>query len=531
MRPDDTPAPTERAAAPCAASTRLATACVRRSCSARFVEIGPTTVAERALAYAARDPLPRAVAPAAQLRVSDSSDEVPDIGIGDDILVADDSPTNLIAIESALAPLGRKVVTVSSGTEALSRLLEQDFALIVLDVAMPGITGIETARLIRSRPRSRGTPIVFVTGMSWQDDAVDEAYDAGGFDFLVKPVRPEVLRAKVRVFLKLQERTRALRRQEEELRVSQARLYEHELLEQRQRFESELLDTRLQQLAEVDRGQQQLAGIIGNELLNPLQTLQMAFDLLREHPNAEKGERICSLVEHRLVHVTRLVKILIDVARVAAGQLELHLQTVNVTELVGQALEDCRPIIETRKLRVRFEAETDTAPLVTGDPTRLHQALTTLIDQAAQATAEGGEVTILSRVAGSDVVVSVTDSGRGIAPAQLPRTFDMFVGEGLSQGVAALNLGLTLVKRLIDLHDGAIRATSDGVGKGSTFEIRLALAPQDVELSSMDLYASQEVSVLSPADLYASQEVLITSAESMSAPTMTMQAVRPPDDD
>ena len=453
---------------------------------------------------------------------------MPDIGIGDDILVVDDSPTNLIAIEAALVPLGRNVITVSSGVEALARLLDQDFALIVLDVAMPGITGIETARLIRSRPRSRGTPIVFVTGMSWQDDAVDEAYEAGGFDFLVKPVRPEVLRAKVRVFLKLQERTRALRRQEEELRVSQARLYEHELHEQRQRYESELFDTRLQQLAEVDRGQQQLAGIIGNELLNPLQTLQMAFDLLREHPNA--GERICSLVEHRLVHVTRLVKILIDVARVAAGQLELHLETVNVTEIVGQAIEACRAIVETRKLRVRFETETDTAPLVTGDPTRLHQALTTLIDQAAQATAEGGEILITSTVAGGDVVVRVTDSGRGIAPAQLSRTFDMFVGEGLSQGVAALNLGLTLVKRLIDLHDGAIRATSDGLGKGSTFEIRLALAPQDVELSSLDFYASHEVAVLSPADLYASHEVLITSAEAMSAHTLTMPAVRPPDD-
>jgi signal transduction histidine kinase len=457
-------------------------------------------------------------------------EEISDIGIGDDILVADDSPTNLVAIEAALGPLGRNIVTVSSGVEALAKLLEQDFALIVLDVAMPGITGIETARMIRSRPRSRGTPIVFVTGMAWQDDAVDEAYEAGGFDFLVKPVRAEVLRAKVRVFLKLQERTRALRRQEEALRISQARLYEHELHEQRQRFESELFEARLQQLSEVDRGQQQLAGIIGNELLNPLQTLQMAFDLLREHPNAEKGDRICSLVEHRLVHVTRLVKILIDVARVAAGQLELQLQTVNITDIVGQALEECRSVVGTRKLRVRFDAETTTTPLVTGDPTRLHQALTTLIDQAAQATAEGGEIVITSQVVGSDVVVCVTDTGRGIAAAQLPRTFDMFVGDGLAQGVAALNLGLTLVKRLVDLHDGSIRVTSEGLGKGSTFELRLALAPQDVELSSMDLYASQEVGILSQLDLYGSQEVMITP-DSLGRPTLQMTAVRSPADD
>ena len=450
---------------------------------------------------------------------SPEPEEVPDIGIGDDILVADDSPTNLVAIESALAPLGRRIVTVGSGTEALARLLDQDFALIVLDVAMPGITGIETARLIRSRPRSRGVPIVFVTGMAWQDDAVDEAYEAGGFDFLIKPVRAEVLRAKVRVFLKLQERTRALRRQEAELRISQARLYEHELHEQRQRFESELLDARLSQLAEVDRRQQQLAGIIGNELLNPLQTLQMAFELLRAHPNAEKGERICSLVEHRLVHVTRLVKVLIDVARVAAGQLELHVETVNLADVVRQALDDCRSLLATRKLTVRFEADATTPPLVMGDPTHLLQAMTTLVDQAAQATAEGGEITITAGVSGGDVLVCVTDSGRGLAPGQLAKTFDMFVGDAGGPGAGSLNLGLTLVKRLVDLHDGAIRATSAGVGKGTTFELRLALAPQDVDLAALDLFASQDISVGSP--------------ESLNTPTVRMPAMMAvtPDED
>lgn len=437
-------------------------------------------VAERAIASRLAPP------PEAVLEVARSSgpteveaaDEVLDIGIGDDILVADDSPTNLIAMESALAPLGRRIVTVGSGTEALAKLLEQDFALIFLDVSMPGITGIETARLIRSRPKSRGTPIVFVTGMEWKDESVDAAYEAGGFDFMVKPVRPEVLRAKACVFLKLQERTRELRQREAALRISQARLYEHELAEQRQRFESELLDAQVSQLAEVDRRQQQLAGLIGNELLNPLQTLQMAFELLRAHPNAEKGERICSLVEHRLVHVTRLVKVLIDVARVSAGQLELHVETVNLADIVKQALDDCRALLATRRITARLEADA-IGPLVMGDPTHLLQAMTTLIDQAAQATAEGGELTARVMIAGGDVVVGVSGTGRS-TPAL---------------GTPALNLGMTLVRRLVDLHDGAIRVQADGP---PDFELRLALAPQEVELSSLDVYASQEVATISP---------------------------------
>src|SRR5215468_4376973 len=92
-----------------------------------------------------------------------ADDEPSDIGIGDDILIVDDTPANLVAFEAALAPLGRRLILAHSGTEALARLLDQDFALVVLDVAMPDMTGIDTARLIRARERSRGTPIIFVT--------------------------------------------------------------------------------------------------------------------------------------------------------------------------------------------------------------------------------------------------------------------------------------------------------------------------------------------------------------------------------
>lgn len=412
--------------------------------------------------------------------------EIADVGIGDAILVVDDNPANLVAMESALQPLGRSLVFASSGVEALGKLLDQDFALILLDVAMPGMTGIEAARLIRSRERSRGTPIIFVTGMAWQDEAIDEAYEAGGSDFLVKPVRAEVLCAKARVFLTLQQRTRTLRRQAEELRDSQARRYEHELHEQRKRFESKLLDSKLEQLAEADRRQHGFAAIIGNELLNPLQTLHMAFDLLREHPNADMGERIHALVEHRLAHVTRLVEGLIDVARVAAGRLVLTPETVNVTEILRQALGDCRPVIEAGKLTARLEAELPTVPLVMGDPVRLLQALTTLIDHAARSTPKHGQIVVASSVAAGDVVVRVTDTGRGIAPELLSTMFDIFLDDGPGRDGGRLRLGLILVKRLIELHDGAIRVSSDGIGQGATFEIRLPLAPQDVELSALE---------------------------------------------
>src|SRR4051794_10194586 len=174
------------------------------------------------------------------------------IGHGRDILVVDDNQTNLIAIEAALLPLRRKLVLAHSGIEALARLLEQDFALLILDVAMPGMDGFETAKLVRSRERNRATPIIFITGLSWESDAVLRGYELGAFDFLMKPIRPEVLRAKATVFVQLQERTIELAVKADELRQAQARAFERELHAQRRQFESEVLERQMQQLAETD---------------------------------------------------------------------------------------------------------------------------------------------------------------------------------------------------------------------------------------------------------------------------------------
>lgn len=430
----------------------------------------------------APDPRPTSTAAA--------DDEPSDIGIGDDILLVDDTPANLIAFEAALAPLGRGLVVAHSGTEALARLLDQDFALIVLDVAMPGMSGIDTARLIRARERNRGTPIIFVTGIAWEDAAVDEAYGAGGFDFVTKPVRPELLRAKVRVFLQLQERTRALRRQADQLRASQALLYEHELIEQRKQFESELLDSKLQQLSEGDRRQHELAALIGNELINPLHNLRVAFDLLREHPHADRGERIYTRIEDWLDHVTRLVEGLIDVARLAAGQLAITPESVHVTELVRQALDGCAGTIAARKLAVRIEADPGPALVVLGDPVRLLQAIAVVIDHAVRSADHGGELAITAAAASGDVLFRIRYTGRGFSPGALRRLFDMYAPrderDGHDPDPGRLRLGFALARRLIELHDGSIRASSDGPKRGALFEIRLPQPPQDVDLASLD---------------------------------------------
>ena len=130
-----------------------------------------------------------------------------------EILVVDDNEANLLAVQVALAEFATRLVSVQSGEEALRALLKRDYALVLLDVQMPGMDGFEAARLIRARERSSRTPIIFITAFHRDDDEVLKAYELGAVDFLFKPIVPEILKAKVAVFVSLEEQFRELKRQ------------------------------------------------------------------------------------------------------------------------------------------------------------------------------------------------------------------------------------------------------------------------------------------------------------------------------
>src|SRR5215475_3745878 len=351
------------------------------------------------------------------------------ITYGRDILVVDDHQTNLIAIEAALAPLGRKLVLAHSGVEALGRLLEQDFALIILDVAMPGMDGFETAKLVRSRERNRATPIIFITGLSWENDAV-------------------------------------------------LRGYERELHAQRRRFEAEVMERQMQQLAEADRRKDEFLAILAHELRNPLQPLQTAVEVLEHEPDKPVPARIRKIVQRQVQHITRLVDDLLDVARFTAGKLELRREPVDLDGIVEEAIASCQTSIDSRNHHLKVSAHAPPA-IVHGDPVRLIQCVCNLIHNAVKYTEPGGRLTIDWGTDRGDGFVRVTDNGRGIPADLLPKIFDMFVQERVTpDGGGGLGLGLGLVKRLIELHGGTVRAASDGQDRGATFEIRLPLVEQ-----------------------------------------------------
>ena len=385
-----------------------------------------------------------------------------------DILVVDDAAGSLVAIEAALSELGYRLVVALSGDEALARLLEEDFALILLDVQMPGISGFETARIIRSRARNRHVPIIFMTASASEEVEVLEAYALGAVDFLFKPMHPEVLKAKASVLVELQQRTEDLAQQalEQERHAWEAETLREKTAEM-QRINA--------QLAEADRRKDEFLAMLGHELRNPLAPIHLGLELLRhEQALSEDGERNLQIVSRQVAQLTRLVDDLLDVARITAGTIELRRDRIRLDDIVDQAIITSRPLIEEKRhvLIVRGTAGSD-VPYVDGDSVRLTQVIANLLNNAARYTAPGGRIEIAFGVDAERAFVRVTDNGCGLRPEVLSRIFDMFVQERTATSGGGLGLGLSLARRLVELHGGQISANSEGVGLGSRFELRL----------------------------------------------------------
>ncbi len=396
-----------------------------------------------------------------------------------DILVVDDTPANLAAIGVALDELNYRLVKVQSGKEALRMLLKQDFALVLLDVQMPTMSGFETARLIRARERSRHVPIIFVTAYDRDDEEVLEAYRLGAVDFLLKPIQPEILKAKTIVFVELQRRAYALERQAEQIRSHVLQERESWLTEQRNRIEAEALKQRLEEqrshaeeleglnrrLAENDRRKDEFIAVLGHELRNPLAPLVSGLELLEAAK--DKGVARARVVMKRQVdHLIRLVDDLLDMSRVTRDKIELRRSVVRAGDLLDHALALSTPLLQERKHQVAIAREGERL-LIEGDEVRLTQVLANLLNNAARYTETGGHIMLGCRAEADGVEFSVKDNGRGIPRELLPRVFDLFVQERTGGG--GLGIGLTLVKQLVQMHDGTVFAKSQGSGQGSEF--------------------------------------------------------------
>lgn len=389
------------------------------------------------------------------------------------ILVVNDDAASLLALTSLLEQWADdsnyEVLSARSGQDALRQVLRHDFAVILLDVNMPGMDGFETAEAIHQRPRSADIPIIFVT--AFLADEIDrlKAYQRGAADFLFTPVIPQVLRAKVQVFVALATKNEQLKRQAEKLSQRTT-----ELTATNKRLVREMEERRAAERK--SSAKDEFLAMLGHELRNPLSAISSASSLLgMPGVGPDSIARARLIIQRQSQHLSRIVDDLLDLSRAMSGKILLSRKRLDIATLVSNCLDTFRATGRT----TGYDIDAQLAPgWVDGDATRLEQIATNLIDNALKYTPAGGRIDIAVVAHDADIVLRVTDSGVGIAPDLLPHVFDVFVQGAISidRSQGGLGIGLSLVRRLVELHGGTVSASSPGTSSGSTFEIRLPRA-------------------------------------------------------
>jgi hypothetical protein len=365
------------------------------------------------------------------------------------VLLVDDRADNLLALRAVLEPLGHELVEASSGEEALRHLLAGEFALIILDVQMPGLDGFETARLIRGRERTRYVPIIFLTAISGEPDHHLRGYQSGAVDYVYKPFEPEILRAKVSVFGELWARGATIEAQRRELAGRLAELDEAHAGLAAQAVELERSNAALERFA----------GVVGAELREPLHTVAGLLDLLDDRyagPLSDDGRTLLARAVAGTDRARSIVASLLDYARASTD--ELHRDRFPLAEAVAEAEAEMGP----RLARTKGEVVADGLPLVSGDRGQVVQLMTQLIDNAVRFRGPGlPMVTVSAEPVEGAVQVAVADNGPGVDETDLPRLFTAFARPVPIPGVAdgrGAGLGLALCRRIVERHGGMIWA-------------------------------------------------------------------------
>jgi signal transduction histidine kinase/HPt (histidine-containing phosphotransfer) domain-containing protein len=423
------------------------------------------------------------------------------------ILVVDDERHTLQALEALLAGPDRKIITAASGSEALRWILKSDFALIMLDVRMPGMNGFEVATMLRKLKRSRHTPIMFLTGAAERSEWVAKGYEVGAVDYVVKPVEPEVLKSKVAAFVSLNSKSAKLATQVVLHRTAERELFKakgdlelkirdrtsslitaHDRLrkevEMRQLADAEL--TKAKQAAEAaNRAKSDFLAHMSHEIRTPMNAIigltQMA---LQTELNAEQREYL-DLIHSSGESLLGLVNDVLDISKIEAGQLAVEAVPFSLRDCIGEAITILAFEANIKGLDLSWEVASETPDLLLGDPVRLRQILLNIAGNAIKFT-EQGSVSISVRLeSASEAEVgcyfTVRDTGIGIPLDKQEAIFSPFrqADASTTRYYGGTGLGLTIAARLVQLMHGRIWLDSTP-GKGSTFHFEVHLGRSEV---------------------------------------------------
>jgi signal transduction histidine kinase len=314
---------------------------------------------------------------------------------------------------------------------------------------MPRLDGLGLLRALRARPATENVPVILLSARAGEESRI-EGLESGADDYLVKPFSARELIARVHAHLELH-RVRAEAMAREQAARAQA--------EEANRVKDEFLAT------------------LSHELRTPLNAILGWAVLLRQgHPDADTLGQALQVIERNARAQSQLIEDLLDVSRIISGKLRLDVRPIDLFTVIRAGIDAVSPAAMSKEIRLQPVLDPTAGPIA-GDPERLQQVMWNLLSNAVKFTPRGGRVQVrLARVR-SHVEIAVSDTGCGIAPEMLPYVFDRFrqADSSATRRHGGLGLGLALVKHLVELHGGTVRADSPGVDRGATFVVTLPL--------------------------------------------------------
>jgi signal transduction histidine kinase len=409
------------------------------------------------------------------------------------ILLVDDQPANLIALEAILEPLGHHLVSVDSGTAALMQVLLHDFAAILLDARMPGLDGYETAALIRQRERSAHTPIIFLTADAGDRDDTLRAYDHGAVDFLGKPFEPKILCAKVAVFVSLYLQGEQLKRQAASLREQERLAVQAEAAQKAAEWLREQDRAHVERLEEGRRAAEQHAvalAQVGAELMRSNRELEeVAYGASHDLKAPLRGmATVCDWLEEDLVDVltddarkhlaqlrsrTQRMGAIVDgiLAFARVGQTRAQPELVDLGAMLADVVELLHP---PPGATIQIQPG---LPVVRVQRRLLEQVFANLIGNALKyARRPDARVEVGASPADRFLELWVRDNGPGIAPKHHPRIWSLFQRLETQDEIEGTGVGLALVKKIVERQGGRVWVESQ-LGEGATFRFLWPIAP------------------------------------------------------
>ncbi|MCO7519707.1 MULTISPECIES: hybrid sensor histidine kinase/response regulator [unclassified Pseudomonas] len=385
------------------------------------------------------------------------------------LLIVDDLPENLLALEALIKGEDREVHQALSAEQALSLLLEHEFALAILDVQMPGMNGFELAELMRGTEKTRNIPIVFVSAAGREMNYAFKGYESGAVDFLHKPLDTLAVKSKVSVFVDLFRQRKALDRQLQALERSRAE--QEQLLAQLQVARGEL--------ERAVRMRDDFMSIVSHEVRTPLNGLILEAQLRRMHLSrgnlaAFSEEKLKSMVERderQINSLIRLVEDMLDVSRIRTGKLSIRPKAFDLALLVQGLVENFSA--QASALETYIELERCNVLLGEWDEFRIEQVIANLLSNALR---YGERKPVQVRVFAHEAMacVQVKDQGIGISAQDQQRIFQQFERVAAQQASGGLGLGLYISEQIVLAHGGRIQVHSQE-GQGATFSVYLPL--------------------------------------------------------